>query len=217
MQEITKVITPAEDDSLISMYYARLGLNMQNSTDATVDEQIEMFIRWVSNEISTTCNRTFAREKVEETYRDIAEFATKIWVSHYPIAEIESVTEDGEALEEDVDYEVDKKNGVLLRLDGSAWIEPVVVTYTGGYRLPFEAPEALQQAAILQIREAYFATVRGDATIRMVSHKEARVIYFDPAQQARALMGGGAGGAGGLTPARRASADLLKRYTRFFI
>ena len=46
----------------------------------------------------------------------------------------------------------------------------------------------------------------------MVSHKESRVIYFDPNAK------GGAGGAtSGGSPARRAIGDLIQSYTRFEI
>jgi hypothetical protein len=216
MQEVTKVITPAEDFSLISIYYARLGLNLVASADPTVEDQIEMFIRWASDEVAQTCNRVFARETVEETFLDLSEWENRIYLSHYPIAEITGVAANGAAMNEGSDYQIERGTGLLRRL-GGVWASPVVVNYTGGYRLPYEAPESLQYAVTLMIREAYYATLRGDATVRMVAHKEARVIYFDPAQQARALMGGGGGASGGGSAARRASADLLKKFTRFWV
>jgi hypothetical protein len=217
MQEITRIITPAGDFALISQYYARMALNLQSSTDPNLDEQIEMFVRWASDDIAELCNRVFAKETVEDTYLGISSTG-RIYLSHYPIASIASVTEAGSNLVQGTDYIAETATGLLRRQPtGTCFTEPVVVTYTGGYVLPYEAPESLQQASVLLIREAYYASLRGDATIRMVSHKESRVIYFDPAQQARALMGG-AGGAGttGGTAAMRSVDALLKKFTRFW-
>jgi hypothetical protein len=215
MQETLSVIKEADDISLITLYYARLGLNLATSTDETISEQLEMFIRWSSDEIAKLCNRVFARETVKETFRDFGNPRSRLFLSHYPVVEITGVTEDGDELAADVDYEIDLLTGVLVRL-GGVWLDPVVVSYTGGYNLPYDAPGALQQATLLMIREAYYATIRGDATIRMVGHKEARVIYFDP--NARSASGsGGSGGVSGGSMARRAIDNLLKKYTRFWI
>jgi hypothetical protein len=152
----------------------------------------------------------FARETVEETWRDFTGDELRVWLTHYPVSDIESVSS-GDAEVSPEDYEIDLGTGKLRLLTGS-WSEPVVVTYTGGYNLPFESPLGLQQATLLVTREGYYAASRGDATTRMVGHKESRVTYFDPAALARAsISGGGAGG----SPARRSIDNLLKHYTRF--
>lgn len=210
MQETVNIIKEAESRDLISLYYARLALNLQTSTDPTVDEQLEMFIRWSSDEIATMCNRVFARETIEETFSGFDDGEERLWLSHYPVQEIVSVSEDGDAVDPD-GYQLSKQTGRLFRLGTDAvWAGPATITYTGGYNLPFDAPEALQQATVLLLREAYNASVRGDLTIRMVSHKETRVIYFDP--NARSAAGGSSG-----SPARRAAESLLKKYTRFWV
>lgn len=211
MQETANIIKEADDRSLISLYYAQLALNATSSP--TTDEQLEMMIRWSSDEIATMCNRVFARETLAETFSDFqTDSIPRIWLSHYPVVEIESVVEDGVELVPEVDYEVSLREGRLFRLNTDrSWSEPVTVTYTGGYALPFEAPEALQQAAVLMTREAYYASLRGDQSIRMVSHKESRVIYFDPNAKTASI------GGGGTSPARRASEALLKKFTRFFV
>jgi hypothetical protein len=72
---------------------------------------------------------------------------------------------------------------------------------------------------ILLTREAYYTTQRGDASVRSISHKESRIIYFDPATQMKAAAaagggGGGGGGAAGGTAAQKAAQSLLQRYTR---
>lgn len=214
MQSSLSVIMPAQDISLVSLYEARLALNLAASTDTTLDEQIELMIEWSSAEIAALCNRTFARETVTETFREVdAVHNTRIFLSRYPVLSIDSIAEDGEALVRYVDYDLDAASGTLTRLD-SAWFNPVTITYTGGYDLPNEAPRALRQAALLMTREAYYATVRGDATIRMVSHKDSRVIYFDPNAKTGAAASGGASGG---SAARRAVGDLLKHYMRFWV
>jgi hypothetical protein len=212
MQCSTRVITPAKDYKLLTNYAAKIGLNMQSIVPFTED-QIELLIQWSSHEIAAYCNRVFARETVEETWRDFNDDEPRIWLTHYPIANFSDLTSvsSGDSLLSPTDYEIDLGTGKLRCLTGS-WSEPVVVTYTGGYNLPFESPLGLQQATLLVTREGYYAASRGDATTRMVGHKESRVIYFDPAALARAsIAGGGAGG----TPARRSIDNLLRHYTRF--
>lgn len=213
MQTTSRIITPAEDISLLTLYEARLALNLTSSNEM-LDDQIELMIKWASAEIATLCNRTFARETLVETVSEIGgDSSGKLYLSHWPVVEIAGISEDGGAdLVEDDDYVVDTGSGVITRL-GTPWTEAIEVEYTGGYNLPFEAPVALQQAALLMTREAYYATVRGDATVRMVSHKDSRIIYFDPNAKSAAAAGGG-GGMGG-SPARRAVGDLLKHFIRF--
>lgn len=212
MDVVKNIIVPAKDISFVTPYDARIALNLVTTSDPTLDDMIELLVRWSSDEISTQCSRSFAKETLIETFRDINWVCPRLFLSHWPIVEITSVVENGTALVEDVDYTVDFDDGKLVRLGSSStsWIEPVEVTYTGGYELPFETPPALQQAAILLVREAYYAAKRGDATIKMVAHKEARVIYFDP--NALALKAGSGASA---SPARRAIGDLLQCFMRF--
>ena len=212
MQSVETVIKPAEELSLISLYEARLALNLAASTNDTLDDQVEMLVRWASDEISLLCGRDFAQETVVETFRDFTVATQRIFLSHYPVSKIDSITEIGSVLVEGTDYEVDYEAGKLVRLKTS-WKEAVVASYTGGYDLPFETPPALQQAAMMITREGYYQIIRGDATVRMISHKDSRVIYFDP--NAR----GGAGGKSGAavsdgSPARRAINNLLECFIR---
>jgi hypothetical protein len=214
---ITTVIEPAKEVSFLSEYEARLALNMMNASDENTLKMIAMLLQWCSDEIATTCNRSFARETVEDTFRNINCSSPRLFLTHWPIVSITSVMgkkSDGSSVTfiPGTDYEVDAEEGELLLLGGN-WSDPILVTYTGGYELPKEAPPALKQAATLMTREGYYASIRGDATIRMVGHKEARVIYFDPNALAKAAGGGSAG----MSPARRAVADLLTSYTRWEI
>ena len=212
MRSTVSVISSTNDGSLLTSYEARLGLNLSSSTDETLDDLIEMLVRWSSDEISVICNRVFTKEKVKEVVREIdSTVCRRIYLSHYPIVDIESVDCGGTTLDEDVDYEIDVDAGTLNIINGY-WSDPVTIIYTGGYELPNEAPPALQQAAMLMMREAYYASTRGDATVRMLSHKDSRIIYFDPTS---AMKAGGGGGAG--SPARRAVTAILEGFTTYWV
>lgn len=70
------------------------------------------------------------------------------------------------------DYEVDKAKGILSRLhqDRPCWwpSHKIVVTYSAGYDLPTDAPEALQQACIQLVKSYYMASDR-DPMVRSES------------------------------------------------
>lgn len=206
MQSSLTVITPAKSVSLVSLYEAKLALNITSSSEL-IDDQLEMLIEWSSAEIAAMCNRTFARETVTETFHYADSYHNRLFLSRWPVTEITAVDEDGTALISS-DYTLDSSSGLIRRSD-DVWGTPLSVTYTGGYDLPNESPMALRQAALLMTREGYFAMSRGDASIRMISHKESRVIYFDP--NAKSASVGSSSG----SPARRAIGELLKHFMRF--
>ena len=203
------VLEESPDNSLLTIYEARLVLNLAASTSEVLDDQIEMLVKWISDEIAIACNRQFGRETIQETFREL-NVSKRLYVADYPIVEIDSLEENGSTLVEDQDFEIDSESGTITRLGGVVWIEPVVVNYIGGYDLPNGAPDSLKQAAMFLTREGYYQMIRGDASIRMVAHKESRIIYFDPNAQAKAAMGGSGG-----SPAMKRTGEILKAYTRF--
>jgi len=213
MQNSITVVTPAEDFALLTVRDARLGLNLTTASD-TIDEQIDLFIKWASDEIATECNRTLAQEEVVETIWNLD--SERIFLERYPIKEIKSVSENGSILSV-ADYNLDKETGKLTRLGSLArgltisWKNPIIVNYIGGYDLPKAAPKALSKAAMMITREAYYAMLRGDISVRMISHKESRIIYFDP----NAHLGKTGGGGGSST--KRAVQDILSAYTRYVV
>jgi hypothetical protein len=213
---ITDVIKAAENWSLVTLYEAKLALNMPQST-TTSDDQLELLIKWASEEIALMCNRNFARETVTERFDDMAGISPpRLYLSYAPVRQITTVTDNGTLLLT-TDYRVDIKNGIVYMNGG--WSGPAEITYEGGYDLPFDAPKGLGQAAMLLMKEAYYSNIRGDTTIRSISHKESRVMYFDP--NAANKGGGGGSGAGGIaapgSTARKAVDRLLQKYTRFYI
>lgn len=209
MQSIVEVIQEAADISLISVHDAKIGLNTVSTTG---DEQIELFIKWASAEVARMCNRVFAQETVIETVMELE--GARVYLSHWPIKTITEVSEAGIVLVAGTDYFVDKKEGVLHRSGGAFWGLPTVIQYTGGYDLPQKAPPELSSAVILVAREGITAAKKGDSTIRMITHKQSRIMYFDP-NAAAAKAASSASSAG--TASRRAISDLIRHHQRFVV
>jgi hypothetical protein len=206
MQNVIDVLKPATELSLITLFEAKNALSL---TDEKSDDLIKFITIRASDEIARYCNRVFAQETVTETFRT-TNLGSKLFLERYPVKEILNIN--GGPLTSS--YQLDKLSGKLLCLD-NVFSEGTSVTYTGGYELPFESPPSLRQAAILAVREAYYASIRGDSTIRMVGHKESRVIYFDPNAALKASSGSSAGGGG--SAATRSMKALLERFTRMEI
>jgi hypothetical protein len=208
MEHIVSVLREAEDISLVSLHDARIGLNM-TGVSADTDRQVELMVRWASSEIARFCNRVLAQETVEETFLEIN--AQRVFLTRFPVKTIETIYENGILLTS-ADYEIDAAAGKLVKPDLSAWTVPIVITYTGGYDCPNEVPPDLAKAAVLMTRSAYYAAVRGDASIRMVSHKGSRVMYFDPNAAAAKQTSSSSG-----ATMTRAVTDLLTRYVRYIV
>jgi hypothetical protein len=206
MQIFYTVLEPAQEIALVTLYEVKIALGVLGDTK---DDQLDLFINWASDEIAVSCNRVLAREKVKEEFRDINNQQNRIYLTHWPDVDVESVSDSGNPLTPD-QYEVDIDYGII-RLRSGFWAEPSVV-YTGGYDLPADAPMALRQAAHLLTKDAYYAALRGDQTVRGLSHKESRVMYFPPPGLTGAVRTGTAS-----TPSRRAVDDLISAFQRQYI
>lgn len=210
MADVTiKILVEATNIDLISLDECKLAMGIP-STDTSSDAQIAQLITQNSAIIMTMCNRVFARETLNESWREIG--GTRLFLTHWPVAEADlvSVSMNGGALDPST-YELEERSGKISLF--TPVTEPVVVNYTGGYLLPDDAPEALQQATIVLVRagrtEAAVASVSG---IRSISHKDARVMFFDAnrvtsSQQAAQTM----------TPAMKTVEALLYHYMRFWV
>jgi len=207
MQNVIQVLKPATELSLITLFEAKNALNL---TDEKSDDLIKFITIRASDEIARYCNRVFAQETVTETFLDINGHS-KLFLERYPVKEIISVNNNGVLMPPNTNWQIDMLSGKMIHRAGYFSV-PTTVTYTGGYELPFESPPSLRQAAILAVREAYYASIRGDSTIRMIGHKESRVIYFDPNAALKASSGSSAGGGG--SAATRSMKALLERFTR---
>lgn len=215
MQSTIVVTEPATSIDLITLDEFKRALNLTTTTTET-DQALSELITRVSAEIAAYCNnRVFGQETVIETFTEIPPEQRRLFLARFPILtvpdDITGIDNDGTTIDP-ADTLIDALWGKLTLRNGGAFMEETTIEYTGGYNLPDEAPPALKQAAVILMREAYYASLRGDQSIRMLAHKESRIIYFDPNTLAKAAMSGG--GVSG-TAAQRAVHDLLTHFTRY--
>jgi hypothetical protein len=106
-------------------------------------------------------------------------------------------------------YEVETNSGKLSSVAGP-FVEPVIVTYWGGYVLPNECPLPLKQAcALLNVQSKLLAQLGSVGGIKLLSHKQARVGFHDPVQMLQAAMGGKG------APTQMQVMNLLSHYMRY--
>ena len=209
---ILDILTPATDFDLITLEEAKIGLGLSLTTvDPVLDQQLQFLISTQSAVVADMCGRVFARQEVIESWREIRtdNRGRRVFLTQYPAkaADIESVSSNGTALAS-TDWEFEEKPGKLSYYPG--FDEPAVIAYTGGYNLPDEAPPALKQAAISMVREQRRQIMLGNLEgIRSLSHKSARVQFYDPTK----LMAMGVGG----TAAEQAVSRLLRPFMRYWV
>lgn len=206
---IVKVLEPADNRNFLTVEEAKLMLGLPDG-DAAADKALEQQIEIASATIAKLCNREFAREKVRETWYDLS--ANRLFLTRFPVAEadIETVTAGGATFDED-DYELEEKSGTIRTAGVLA--APIRVTYTGGFDLPDDAPPPLKQATILLVtQQRSQATRKSIEGIRMIAHKDSRVLFFDPTQQAKSTTAAGSLGSG-----VKQVDDLLMHYVRHYI
>jgi hypothetical protein len=138
--------------------------------DQGEEQVLQGHITRASDAIARYCNRTFALQTYVETFR-LGEHRDALILSRYPVVEITSVVENDVTLAAEA-AEVHSDRGILIRLvnDHPAWwsIGKIVVTYTAGFNVPNETPEALRQAA-LRLVQSYYLGADRDAMIRSES------------------------------------------------
>jgi hypothetical protein len=216
MADITiDVLEPAvgfpdgEERSFVTLKEAKLFLGLRED-DTENDELLKMQIAINSAVIMRVCNRVFARQKVAESWRDLG--SRRLFLTHWPVKreDIESVRSGARTVAPG-GYELEEQSGKLSNFFG--WVEPVVVTYTGGFALPDEAELALKQSSLILLRQARLDASREAVEgIRMIAHKEARVMFFDPSSSVTKATTVGTLGTGLQTVDQ-----LLFHYMRFWV
>jgi hypothetical protein len=175
---ILKTITPATNFDLLTLDEAKTLLNISSSSE---DAELSLQITTFSDVVATKCNRVFARETMRETVRCLQ--PNRYFVSHYPIAteaDVTSVESPRGSVINPSAYEIELGSGKIEFIT-SGQSEPIVVTYTGGYSLPGSAPAALKQAVVILMREERMLVQQSAvAGVRALTHKESRVVFFDP-------------------------------------
>jgi hypothetical protein len=216
------VLTPADSVGLISIVDAKMLLGI-SAGDTSTDPQLQMLIDQNSMVLAALANRdTFAKERVEEWWRCVSpvccpDGTCQVYLTRYPVklADLESV-------ETPIGYPVDPLN-ILLEENTGQLVLPggcggeIRVVYTGGYDLPDEAPLPLQQAAGLMVqkyRTEATQAATGGSGIRMIAHKDSRIMYYSPKDMAA---GGGTTGGSSVSASDSAVTKLLQKYTRYWI
>ncbi|UPK03109.1 hypothetical protein [Bradyrhizobium sp. 170] len=207
-----KVLEPADSYALLTLEEAKTILGI-SAGDTSEDDQIKMWIDQYSDVVATMCNRVFAKEKVQETWRgDLMPFdSPRLFLTHYPVADddIESVESPRGSIINAAAYEIENGSG-KLRIEG-AWSEPITVIYTGGYALPDGAPDTLKAATGLLIQGARSEmTTTAVSGIKSISHRESRVQFMEGGGQS-------SGGGGALSKAADTVNALLYKYMRFHV
>jgi hypothetical protein len=206
------VLTSAEDLSqdsatcrdLVSLDEIKIAFGVDPS-DTSQDANLAMMITHFSDVVATTCNRVFAYEEVEEIWECLG--SRRIYPSHWPIKkdDIESIEcPQGLPLDPSM-WRLEPRSGKVQLLGSRS--EPIYIKYKGGFNLPDEAPPALKEATTLLIRENQMLALRFDtAGVRSISHKESRIMFFDPLSFLKKTEGFGW--------ATTAANELLMHYTR---
>jgi hypothetical protein len=174
----------------------RLGLPTSGSTPEA-DELLQIQISDASAIIARLCNRQFAKTTVAETWRGNDHDA--IYLRLWPVWD-EDMFGIGSGLGiwpspplPPGSFDLENYSGKLR----APLSDPITITYAGGYLLPDECPNDLKNACVLIMRssrsEAQRESVEG---IRMIAHKESRVIFFDPNTQKTATATAASGGYG---------------------
>jgi hypothetical protein len=148
-EPLVNVITPATSVGLISLEDAKLLLDIP-AADTSGDVKLQMLIDQNSMMLALQANRdTFAKEKVEERWDCVGpvccpDGTCKIYLTRFPVrlADIESVESPEGTLIDPSGYRLEQNTGKLVLIAGCS--SEILITYTGGYDLPDEAPLPLQ-------------------------------------------------------------------------
>jgi hypothetical protein len=191
---IVNVLEKADSYDLVTLDYLKTVMGIPSSV-TTQDAMLQQYITTYSDAVAWRCNRIFGKEHLTETIRDLQ--SNRVFLTRYPINDIADIVAvecpRGTPMDTST-YEIELASGKIELM--SVQTEPIFIDYTGGYDLPEEAPPALAEAATLMIREAQMAAARySTGGVRALTHKESRVVFFDPAAQIKATSSipGGAG------------------------
>lgn len=228
------VIEPAESQDLLTLDECKLLLNI-SAADTSRDAQLALQISTASAIVADMCNRKpelgFGETRVVEEWREVGN--GRLFLMHWPIKLPPGLVIYGIAprangrSEEEVDllvtdytfvvtvngtpllpteYRVDYSSG-KVSVNGR-WIEPAVVEYVGGYKLPDEAPLPLKRACALIVQEDRIKNQQASvAGMRQIRHKEAQVAFYDP----NALL---LKSVGAKSPSMQAAEALIRPYIR---
>lgn len=203
------VVTPATEQDLLTLDECKTLLNI-SLADTSRDTQLQMQISIASAVLADMVNRKpelgFGETTVIETWREVGN--GHLFLMHWPIKQPNGIdiSVNGNAMVLDADYRVDYNSGKVSV--AGRWGQPAVVQYTGGYKLPDDAPLPLKQACSLIVQEQRIRNQQASvAGMRQVRHKESQVSFYDP----NALL---LKTVGAKSPGLQAAENLLRPYLR---
>jgi hypothetical protein len=192
MHSIVEILEEATDSAgpdLISLDDLKLALGITGTDE---DAQLQAMITFQSRIIAEYCDRRFGLAEALETFSfdpyENLPARQAIVLSLYPVNEIFELSTAGATA---ADYQFDPRSGRLWLPRDQYWnyggsynsaygpysAGPVMVTYSGGYDLPEQAPARLQKAVIEAVRDGRASGAR-DPSIREVQHGDTRISYF---------------------------------------
>jgi hypothetical protein len=217
-QHILNAITEWTTQDLLTLEEMKTQLRIPD-TDTSKDAELQLIIDGVSAQIAAMVNRVFGYANVHETFYDVHGMQ-RLYFSRWPVklADIETMTLDGIDVLATNGWVLEEKTGTLYTPPSGGrigWNGDLDVVYSGGYKLPDEAPDDLKRAASVAAREDYYTYIRGTVLsgVRMISHKSARVQYYPPGQMGSTTQGG----AQQLGPTWNAVQNALRPYLRHWI
>lgn len=162
MQSVLTINTVASTYDLTTLATVKAELGITTTTE---DTNLATWISQASNACASYCNRVFGLETVTETFRNKFQYpfsdnnrrnVSIVMLTRTPVVSIVSITEDGIALVQDTDYQLDPEEGILYRLDSDSltnwYFKKLVVNYTGGYALVGTLPHNIERACITQVK-----------------------------------------------------------------
>jgi len=183
-RDIASIDVPATSQDLMTLDECKTLLNV-SAADTSRDAQLQMQISIASAICADIVFRRyddeptgigFGMQTLHEEWREIGN--GRLFLLQWPVKQIIDLTVGGTLLASG-DYRLEKRSG-KVSVDGQ-WGEPAIVHYTAGYQLPEGAPLALKQACMVMVQEQRIRNQQAQtAGIRLLSHKESRVAFFDP-------------------------------------
>jgi hypothetical protein len=224
IQHIFSTITPWPTQDLVTLENLKIMLRVPD-TDTSKDEELNLIIDGVSAQIAKMVNRSLGYDEVTEVFYNSVD-EDRIYFSQWPVklADIQVLQLDGVDILPAIDVKPSSPNGqwILEEKTGTLfscnapWNGTLFAHYTGGYKLPDEAPADVVRAAGVAMRDDYYNYLRGATMsgVRMVAHKGARVQYYPPGQIASLT---GTGGIPGANATWNAVWAVMQKYFRHWL
>lgn len=178
--QIINVLEEADSQALMTLEEMKtLLVGISGPSD---DARLTMLIDINSATVARLVNRTFGFTKVTETFYNVPG-EDRLYFSQWPVKydDIEVLTMNGvDMLTPPHAWTIEEKTGTLMNPGG--WYGLVDTVYSGGYKLPDEAPDDLKNAVSVIARESYYTWQRGMLAtgVRMLAHKGNRIQFHSP-------------------------------------